>query len=313
MNITINNDLSGLTDQIRNDIERRERGKDEWVEATIDLCQHLAEARAKFKDDKSFGAWFDASGVNLNKDERAAAISMGKEINLAREVLEATDRRSLRMIHSKEFRFRSAAKPKKKIPQKKVKKETTPELEKALHVYDRRKAAGEPLTYEAIQEEAGVSATPVRVALAQRKAEEKMAQTGDIVLSMSAKEKFDAKVRAYQKQIDLEAETRAMNEARKQVEEWHIPEYMKTLRTVQKLLEWRRGGGIMTRLEYRAIQRVLHPDTGPHVSDEKRNEAFRLFTQYEVKLVADNEQADLKKVSTLPQTVEELLARRKKK
>jgi hypothetical protein len=69
----------------------------------------------------------------------------------------------------------------------------------------------------------------------------------------------------------------------------------------------------MSRADYRKILRCVHPDTGAHVSDANRNEAFRLFTQLEARLVDDAEQADLKRVSTLPKTVEEMLARRKTK
>jgi hypothetical protein len=304
MNVTPQG-LDTLTDQIKADIERREQGKGQWVEATISLCQHLAEARGKFKDDQSFGKWFDDSGVQLNEHDRAAAIAMGKQIEIARQVLETTERRSLQYIRKNEFnRFAHVSKPPKP-------KKTNEKLEKALHAYDRRKQAGEELTYEAIQQEAGVSSTPVRRAIAMREAEEKASTDAAAGLSMSAKEKLQAAIRGEIKRLELEAETRAINEAQKRIEEWFLPDYMKLLRKVEKMLEYKRG--LMSRADYRKILRCVHPDTGAHVSDANRNEAFRLFTQLEARLVDDAEQADLKRVSTLPKTVEELLARRKTK
>jgi hypothetical protein len=232
---------------------------------------------------------------------------MGREINIARQVLQATELRSLQRIEAREFRLvssnKTTKKPKKSRP--------TPELEKALHAYDRRKLAGEELTYEAIQAEAGVSSTPVRRAFAMREAKQQIDQTDTIVLSMSAQEKFDAKVRALRKNLDFEVETKAREETRKRLDEWHIPNYLKLLHEVEKMLQYKRG--IMSRAEYRKILRCVHPDTGGHVSEANRNEAFRLFTQYEAKLVDDNEEARLKRVSTLPQTVEELLARKRQK
>ena len=65
---------------------------------------------------------------------------MGKEIKIARQVLEVTNRRSLKGYRSKEFnRFVHVDKPGKP---KKDKPPITPEVEKALHAYHRRKLAG---------------------------------------------------------------------------------------------------------------------------------------------------------------------------
>jgi hypothetical protein len=230
---------------------------------------------------------------------------MGAEIEIARGILEKTERRSLQHIQRKEFnRVRHVTKPQKP-------KKTNEKLEKALHAYDRRKQAGEELTYEAIQKEAGVSSTPVRRAIAMREAEAKASVAETAGLSASAQEKLQIAIRREMKRLELEAETRAINEAQKRIEEWFLPDYMKLLRKVEKMLEYKRG--LMSRADYRKILRCVHPDTGAHVSDANRNEAFRLFTQLEARLVDDAEQADLKRVSTLPKTVEEMLARRKTK
>jgi hypothetical protein len=297
--------LDALTARINDAIERREHSKEEWAAATIQLCECLAEARSRFKNDKAFGEWFDASGFGLSHQDRAAAIAMGKEIELAREVLEKTDRRSLQHIHSKEFkRFTHVSKPPKP-------KKTNDKLEAALHVYDRRKLAGEELTYEAIAKEAGVSSTPVRRAIAIREAEEAAGKEEQAALSMSAKEKLEAAIRREIRRLELEAETKARQEARRIVDELSIPNYLETLKKVEGMLKWTRG--VMPRSEYRKILACLHPDMARDGHAKRFEEAFRLFNQYEAKLVIDNEQADIKKVSTLPRTVEEMLARKQAK
>jgi hypothetical protein len=317
--VTINDipalsDLDRLASEARDAIDRWEnanraidRDREAVAHAEHDLCGILVRARDKFTDNIGFGKWCETSGIKLSHQDRAAAIAMGREPELALSVLLATKRSSLRLIHAKEFkRLTTDGKTQKPKPTK-----PTPELEKALHAYDRRKLAGQELTYEAIMQEAGVSSTPVRRAIAMREAEEKVSKEAVAGLSMSAQQKLDAAIRSAVRRLELEAETRAINESKKRLDEWHLPNYMALLRKVEEMLKFKRG--LMSRADYRKILRCVHPDTGAHVSDANRNEAFRLFTQLEARLVDDAEQADLKRVSTLPKTVEEMLARRKTK
>jgi len=69
MNVTPQG-LGALTDQIKDALARRERSKEDWVSATIELCECLAKARAKFTNDKAFGSWFDGGGFGLDKNDR---------------------------------------------------------------------------------------------------------------------------------------------------------------------------------------------------------------------------------------------------
>jgi hypothetical protein len=103
--------LERLADQIRSDLDRREQGREAWIIATLDLCQHLAEARAEITSDIDFGRWCEAQSFRLNAHDRAAAIQMGQHIPEARPVLEQTERRSLRLIYDLECRFGSDAIP----------------------------------------------------------------------------------------------------------------------------------------------------------------------------------------------------------
>ena len=132
--------LNLLAEQIKNDIDRRGKSHAEWIDATLDLCVHLAEARAAFADNISFGDGSMPSAFKLSHQDRAAAIAMGQDTDRARQVLAATERRSLQLIHAHEFRLTSAS----KTPRPKPKPIST-ERERAFAAYDRRKAAGEEL------------------------------------------------------------------------------------------------------------------------------------------------------------------------
>jgi hypothetical protein len=184
-----------------------------------------------------------------------------------------------------------------------------PQLQKALDAYDAFMAAtGIEPTREQIEERAGVSSGIAQRAFERRRTEAGVAG-GEIALPPMSKA-ARAQLKRLEKRLELEADWRARQEAKRIVTEMSIPYYMELLAKVDRMLAWKRG--IMNRAEYITIIKVLHPDTGAHVSDANRNEAFRLFTQYEAKLVDDQEQADLKRVSTLPRTIEELLARKRK-
>jgi hypothetical protein len=73
----------------------------------------------------------------------------------ARKVLVATERRSLQLIHRKEFLSRSATKQQKsKTPKGRT---TTPEMRKGLDAYDQIKAAGHQPTIAEVETVAGIS------------------------------------------------------------------------------------------------------------------------------------------------------------
>src|SRR5262245_56619366 len=116
--------LVRLADKIRGDLSRRTESREQWIEATLDLCIHLAEARAQFKADIEFGQWCGENGFGdnvLNKDDRAAAIAMGGHLDETPDVLQLTDRRSLQHIYRHECRFRHATKPARATKKKSTK------------------------------------------------------------------------------------------------------------------------------------------------------------------------------------------------
>jgi hypothetical protein len=190
-------------------------------------------------------------------------------------------------------------------------------IEKALHIYDRRQAAGESLDPKSIAEEMGTSITPARFAINQRRTEEALAEQADIILSASAQEKFDAKVRAMRKDFDLQVETAARELHRKWREEMSLPHYFEKLEEVESLLNSPRWA-VMPISHYKTILACLHPDNARPGHEKRFEEAFALFNNYKPKLVdlsSEKEEKDrLKRIelrgNPLPRTVEEMLARK---
>jgi hypothetical protein len=92
---------------------RAERGDHEWVEGVLEMAAALAEGRARFKSDVEFGDWLARHGHNfLGKNDRAALISLGRDIPAARTVLKETKSRSFQLIWIEaRDRFPNARKP----------------------------------------------------------------------------------------------------------------------------------------------------------------------------------------------------------
>jgi hypothetical protein len=76
-----------------------------WIQITLSMCAELADARAEFRADREFGEWCRMY-FELNHNDRAAYIKMGQDLDLAREVLENTDRKSISHIYRNEFKPR---------------------------------------------------------------------------------------------------------------------------------------------------------------------------------------------------------------
>jgi hypothetical protein len=111
-----------LSTLIRSDIEGIKKAGANWKKRVFSLCQHVYEARQRFKADAEFGAWWDAQEFNLGKDERAALIQMGSDVGATRRCLAETERRSIRLIALHELqRFRSVAIPEASAKPKKAK------------------------------------------------------------------------------------------------------------------------------------------------------------------------------------------------
>lgn len=124
-------------------------------------------------------------------------------------------------------------------------------------------------------------------------------------LSATAQQKIDAHIR----KLDKAFEQRVAEAVQKGTQEsmaYAKAYWEKNLAKLAKDVEYRKG--VMTKAEYNVILFAIHPDRTPTI--EERTEAFRVFNHYKVRLLAEK---DHPVASTLPTTVEDLLARRNAK
>lgn len=94
--------LATLADRLRvayARVERAERSIQEWIDATLELAAVLAEARARFPDNRAFSVWLAENDMDmLGKNDRAALIGFAGNLAVARRVLEETHRASWQLI-----------------------------------------------------------------------------------------------------------------------------------------------------------------------------------------------------------------------
>jgi hypothetical protein len=78
----------------------------QWIEYTLELAAELKAARDDCgSDDRRFGVWLaDNNCDDLGRDARAAFIHMGEHIELARDVLRLTERKSIELIWERELK-----------------------------------------------------------------------------------------------------------------------------------------------------------------------------------------------------------------
>ena len=88
-------DLADIASRIRAAFDRTQASRDEWINATLDLAEALAEGRAHFPADREFGHWLTDQQLNLiGPNDRAALISIGRNLPSARKILLLTETQS---------------------------------------------------------------------------------------------------------------------------------------------------------------------------------------------------------------------------
>jgi hypothetical protein len=96
MNTTV---LYVLADSIRANYKRTQFGRREWIEGSLDLARNFWKARQEFDDNQEFSVWLVKNDLDyFNKDDRAALINMGEDIELTKRVLEETRLFSYQLI-----------------------------------------------------------------------------------------------------------------------------------------------------------------------------------------------------------------------
>jgi hypothetical protein len=313
MNTVVVLPLTRLADQIRDDLSRREHGRDEWIAATLDLCRHLAEARGQFQADRNFHKWLTDNQLGdeaLNAHDRAAAIDMGQHIEEARAVLAKTERRSLQLIHREEFRSANASKPanRNRATQKHRNPAITPEAEQLLA----RAVLDDGMTLDTAAAEFGLGSMQVaKIAVAKERGRREAKgepQLDALVASLppSTRARYDAAVRQMRKELEFEIGERVRQQHWKIMEEVMLPQYRRDTEDARRVLAARNG--VMTRAQYRKMLACLHPDRS--MGQEALMEAFNFFKTLELVLVAEAELPRVSNAVPLPTTREEMLKRR---
>lgn len=95
--------LERLAASIGGLLARDAANRKEWIEIKLSLCAEFVDARIQFKADQVFGDWC-RTHFDIDRNDRTAYVAMGRDLELAREILEITERRSIRHIYEKEFK-----------------------------------------------------------------------------------------------------------------------------------------------------------------------------------------------------------------
>ena len=316
-----------LVSKIHTAIANQKKGRSGWAEATIELCSLVAEARDLYKTDVAFGKWWDEQDFGLSRNDRAALIAMGRDIDLARKVISETTRYSIRLIYLEEFRYHNIVQPEKFTDEEPVETYAEKLAEEILEA----EAAGVPLPKnpaELARSKNLKSGTASRVFVAV-KAVKKDRQKNPApvvmpepvaelpkpvdasILSKSAQEKLDIFKRQARKEIEEELEQTFAERVEARHQHWLEASWYQSFKSEVEFA--RKHMEIIklrpfTRDKYKLILSVLHPDT--NASQERKQEAFLLFKNNENLLV----KPDAPNFSGLAiPTVADLLARRKNK
>ncbi len=265
----------------------------DWVEGTVSLCLCLNEARALFPSSQDLYKWLSENGVDVNRYHAAAALAMAQDPEKARSIIARTKRRSLEMIHAKEFKPKAVRKP--KLQTDKRGRAAGVDIRTSIEAWDQFRALAE-----------GEGKTP------QAKLNEIVAATANMDLAAPAsfsrtkQEEFDRSLNAHKRVLDLRFKLSVEQEVKRLLDEMILPTWNKRKAELDLVMKSRKG--LFTRKQYNDIMRCLHPDTQP--TEQQKTIAFRLIAEQKLVLLSEKEQPS--EPWDLPKTAAELLARRRK-
>lgn len=304
--------LEGLADQIRDDLGRREHGREEWIAATIDLCRHLAEARARLPSNEAFGQWCEAQRFGLGHQDRAAAIQMGQHMAEARPVLEQTERRSLQHIYAKEFRLTQMSNsPDDDGVQKPNPTKPPPRHEKRADERQHQASINlRPEVWAAFKAQAEAQGVSAAARLGELATEAASLPTDLDERPTPAKARFDKALREARIEIRAEEAEVARREIRRIFDEHVLPEVNKKHERAERIIAGYKG--LISRADYRKLLACLHPDSAPDEARKARfAEAFQIVKDLEELLVKPEPKPANPAVRPLPKTAAELYALRR--
>jgi hypothetical protein len=185
----------------------------------------------------------------------------------------------------------SGSKSKPKAPRQNQRGKETPKTDAAREVVRAKLEANQPINPHKLEQEHGISHVTFDMAitaeLARKEAIEDKTALDPSWLSKSAQEKLDAAIRAHQKKLDLQFETRVRDEMTRRTDEIILPSWKKQIKEAEKLYAARRG--LMSKDLFNTIRRALHPDSRNAISDKKLGEAFDAFMGLEKYLLNEKD------------------------
>ena len=167
---------------------------------------------------------------------------------------------------------------------------------------------GEQIPRDELASRLGVSpATIQRAEIAERAAREARADpvVDPTTLPKTAQEKLAAALRQQRKAQDDAYQERLSAGIKKMLEDTVLPRYAELKRQADAAIRARKG--VMNRESFRLILSCLHPDSRAGISDARLAEAFQLFRELELVLVADGSATSF----TMPRTMDDLQAMRR--
>jgi AraC-like DNA-binding protein len=271
--------LERLAVRIKDDLKKRTESDEAWVTATIDLGACLVEARGEFDDNISFGKWCDGNAIYLGHQDRAALIEMARNPDRLREVLEATNRRSLQHIYYEEYRVTQVSKT---IDTATGKLKVTVPTQKALDALKRLRAKGAKITQKTVAKEAGVSETSVRRAFTMEQA---VAAAGKQAQPTGLSRTDESKLDAYKRQLERDIEAKVAEAVRERLTTILANVYNDLDARLKKFEAVVNRKFPFNRAEYKKLLMVLHPDN--IASKEIRDEVFKFVNDREIVLQPD--------------------------
>jgi hypothetical protein len=278
------------------------KGEAEWVEGSLELAQALAEGRKGFPADKAFGQWLKKNGHDhVGHQDRAALLGLASDLNLARNVLTKTTRRSYQLIWVEEKnRFTSVSKPdkpKRGRPEgNKKKRGTAPKFVEAREAVRPTIQAGQDPNNAELEQKHGISRdTFERAALTETGYQEGYAEGYRIAsedwaiktnVTDKGKIKLEDAIRIHKARIEKQFMQRVSEEVRRRIDaaDDHTRAENKRLRSENNNLQRIVGQfAVFTKTQFRQMQMLCHPDNSS--SPELRSELIQLLIKNERHLV----------------------------
>lgn len=98
--------MDDMANKIKIAFDRWQSANIDWIEATLELAKLLYEARQEHASNDEFSTWLDLNGLRgISHQDRSGFVGLGSDVEIARHVLQETDRRSIRHIWA-EYRDR---------------------------------------------------------------------------------------------------------------------------------------------------------------------------------------------------------------